>query len=265
MSIGWPQTFALDLDQVRRALALYAQPSRLGIAQVASGLGLGSPKVEGLNSWLKYLGLRCPRSGQLTPLGQLLWRADPSLRDEATLCVLHYVLVSNPEATVWYEAINHFLPARDSFSAEDLKGHFDQPQFAENSAKQLKSDRGLFLSTYTGTERRALQSLGLLETRGSGYVVQPIQDVPALVLGYCLYDRRGRLNHETTTEIRRLLHEAGSPGIILRMPEVALRRGLAELESAGLVSIARIADIDGVAYISQASPLELLEQYYQSR
>ena len=51
----------------------------------------------------------------------------------------------------------------------------------------------------------------------------------------------------------------------MRMPEEALRRGLAVLESAGLVSIIRIADIDGVAYVSQASPLQLLEQHYQSR
>jgi hypothetical protein len=265
VSIGWPQTFALDLDQVRRALGLYAQPSRLSIAQVASELGLGGPKVESLNSWLKYLGLRDPRSKQLTPLGQLMWQADPSLRDQATLCILHYVLVSNPEATVWYEGINNFLPGRDSFSAEDLKNHFDNPRFTESSVKQLTSDRGLFLSTYTGTERRALQALGLLEARDSRYLVQPIQDIPALVLGYCLYDRRSRHNDETTTEIRRLLHEAGSPGIVMRMPEEALRRGLAVLESAGLVSIIRIADIDGVAYVSQASPLQLLEQHYQSR
>jgi hypothetical protein len=265
VSIGWPQTFALDLDQVRRALALYTQPSRLSVAQVASELGLGGPKVEGLNSWLKYLGLRDPRSGRLTPLGQLIWKADPSLRDQATLCILHYVLVSNPEATVWYEGINHFLPGRDSFSAEDLKNHFDNPRFAESSVKQLTSDRGLFLSTYTGAERRALQALGLLEANDSRYLVQPIQDIPALVLGYCLYDRRSRHNDETTTEIRRLLHESGSPGIVMRMPEEALRRGLAVLESAGLVSIIRIADIDGVAYVSQASPLQLLEQHYQSR
>jgi hypothetical protein len=265
MNIGWPRTFGLDLDLIRRALPFYASYPNAGRTETEGQLGIGGQKVQGLNSWLKYLGLRDSRTGQLSPLAQLLWRVDPSLTDRATLCVLHYVLVSNPEATVWYEIVNHFLPGRDSFSTEDLKSHFDQPQFAESSAKQLTSDRGLFLSTYTGTERRALQALDLFETRGSDYIVQPIQDVPALVLGYCLYDRRSHHNHETTTEIRRLLHEAGSPGILMRMPEEALRRGLAVLESAGLVSIIRIADIDGVAYVSQASPLQLLEQHYQSR
>ncbi len=265
MNIGWPRTFGLDLDLTRRALQFYMNYPDAGRNETETQLGIGGQKVQGLNSWLKYLGLRDLHTGRLSFLGQLLWRADPSLTDRATSCVLHYVLVSNPEATVWYEAINHFLPGRDSFSAEDLKSHFDQPQFAESRPKQLTSDRGLFLSTYTGTERRALQALGLLEARASRYLVQPIQDVPALVLGYCLYDRRRHHNNETTTEIRRLLHEVGSPGIIMRMSEEALRRGLAELESLGLVSIARIADIDGVAYVGHASPLELLEQYYQAK
>lgn len=265
MNIGWPRTFGLDLDLARRALSFYADYPSAGRIEAETALGIGGQKVQGLNSWLKYLGLRDPLNGRISPLGELLWRADPGLTDRATLCVLHYVLVSNPEATVWYEAINRFLPGRDSFSPEDLKTHFDQPQFTESSPKQLTSDRGLFLSTYTGTERRAFQALGLLETRGSGYVVRQIHDVSPLVLGYCLYDRRSRHNLETTTEIRRLLREAGSPGITMRMPEEALRRGLAELESVGLVSIARIADIDGVAYVGHASPLEVLEQYYRSR
>ncbi len=265
MNVGWPRTFGLDLDLTRRALQFFAGYPNAGRRETETQLGIGGQKVQGLNSWLKYLGLRDPHTGRLSSLGQLLWRADPSLTDRATLWVLHYVLVSNPEATVWYEAINHFLPERDSFSPEDLKAYFDQPQFAESSPKQLTSDRGLFLGTYTGKERRAFQALGLLEARGTGYVVRQIQDVPAPVLGYCLYDRRSRHNLETTTEIRRLLHETGSPGITMRIPEEALRRGLAELESLGLVSIARIADIDGVAYVGHASPLEILEQYYRSR
>jgi hypothetical protein len=265
MSIGWPQTFGLNLDQVRRLLAAYGEKPRLRVADAALELGLGGPKIEGLNSWLKYLGLRDPTGGQLTPLGQLLLHADPDLVDRTTLWVLHYNLVTNSEATVWFEAINHFLPGRDFFTAEDLRAYFDRPQFEGSSPKQLKSDRGLFLSTYAGTERRALQAIGLLQRSDSGYAVHSIREVPALALGYCLYERRACYGNETTTEMRRLLNEEGSPGVVFRMTEDALRRCLAELESVGLLMVARVADIDGVSYATHISPLNLLQRYYEAR
>lgn len=262
MNIGWPRTFGLDLDLVRRALPFYSDYPNAERSESESHLGLGGQKVQGLNSWLKYLGLRNPSTRKLTPLGQLLLRADPSLTDPTTLRVLHYILVTNLDATVWFEAINHFLPSRYFFTAEDLRAYFDRPEFANSSPKQLKSDRGLFLSTYTGSERRALQALGLLQPRERGYAALPVRDVPALALGYCLYDRRARYGNETTTEIRRLLHEDGGPGIVFRMSEDALRRGLSELESAGLLSVVRIADIDGVVYVSDLRSLDLLTRYY---
>jgi hypothetical protein len=263
MNIGWPRTFGLDLDLVRRALPFYHQYPNAGRIEVETHLGIGGQKVQGLNSWLKYLQLRNSRTGDLLPLGILLLQADPDLSDRATLCVLHYILVSNPEATVWYEAVNHFLPGREFFTADNLRVYFEQAGFGGNSFKQLTSDRGLFLSTYTGQERRALQDLNLLRLDGNGYSVRSVSDVPPFALGYCLYDRRSQHNNETTTEIRRLLNEERSPGVIFGMPEEALRQALASLESAGLISVIRVADIDGIAFAHNLNPLALLERHFE--
>lgn len=265
MNIGWPRTFGLDLDLIRRALPFYARQPKAGRAEAEAQLGIGGQKVQGLNSWLKYLSLRDSVDGTLTPLGQLILDWDPDLEDRGTLCTLHYVLVSNHEATVWFESINHFLRGRDSFTADDLKTFFEGPDFAGTSLKQMKSDRGLFLSTYAGQDRRALQNLGLLQKTDGGYAIRPVRDVPPLALGYCLYDRRSQYHEETTTDIRRLLHEDGSPGTIFRMPDEVLRRGLAEIESTGLLSVTRIADIDGVAYTGNVAALDLLKRHYQFR
>jgi hypothetical protein len=265
MSIGWPQTFALDLDLACKALAVYAEEPNASIQAVSSRLGIGGPKVEGLNAWLKYLGLRDPKARKLTPIGLFFYRADPDLSDLGTLCVLHYLLVSNPDATVWYEAVNYFLADRSSFTRDDLKGYFESTNIGEHSPKQLRSDLGLFISTYTDSDRRAFQPLGFLKVRDEEWVAQPISDVPSLVLGFCLFHRLEQGLRESTTSMLRLLLEEGGPGRVFRLSEEVLRQKLAELESAGLLSVVRIADIDGVSYAFNGSPLDLLEQYFYSR
>lgn len=265
MSIGWAQTFALDLDQASKALAVYAEEPGASIQAVSSHLGIGGPKVEGLNSWLKYLGLRNPKTRELTPLGLSFYRMDPDLSDLGTLCVLHYLLVSNPDAMVWYEAVNHFLAERSSFTRGDLRGYFDSTGIGAHSPKQLRMDLGLFISTYTDGHRRAFQPLGFLRSRNEEWVVQPISDVPSLVLAFCLFHRLERGLRESTTSMSRLLQEEGGPGRVFRLSEGDLRQKLTELESAGLLSVVRIADIDGISYAFNGSPLDLLERYFNSR
>ncbi len=264
MSVGWPQTFALDLEQVRKALAIYALDPATSIQTQSSQLGMGVPKVESLNAWLKYLGLRDPRARQLTPLAELLLRRDPSLTDFGTLCVLHYVLVSNPEATVWYEAVNHFLAQHASFTREVLLAHFQAGGIGQHTPKQLKSDLGLLVQTYTDPNRRALQPLGFFRLEGELIVAESVTALPPLVLGYCLFRRLETGFTESTTAIARLLQEDGCPGWVFRLHSGDLRQKLAELESAGYIAVARMADIDGISYAFQGASLQLLEAYFTS-
>jgi hypothetical protein len=265
MSVGWPQTFALDLDQVRKALALYAGEPKASVRTVGARLGIGGPKVAGLNSWLKYLGLRDPRAHELTTLGKLLHISDPNLSDLGTLSVLHYVLCSNPDATIWYQTVNHFMLKQSAFTREELAQYFEIKGIGENSAKQLKSDLGLFLSTYTSGDRRALDALGFLRVKSHLIVVETISNLHPLVLGFALFHRLESGLRETTTSMVRLMREEGGPGTIFRLSEDDLRQKLHLLESKGFLSVVRVADIDGISYASGSSALSLLEDYYRMR
>lgn len=263
MSIGWPQTFGLDLDQVRKALVVYEAEPGATTQTVGQRLGIGKPKVEGLNAWLKYLRLRDPRGRTLTPLGFLIRRADPEISRKATLCVLHYVLTSNAEATVWYEAINHFLPSHSSFSREDLNSYYESRGIGQHSPRHLKTDIGLFLSTYTGHDRRAFQSLGLLQVRDGSYLVGPPSDLDPLIVGFCLFYRLETGFRESTTSVSRLMSEDRTPGVVFHLTESQLRQKLATLESVGFISATKIADIDGITYTWSGTAISLLEQYYE--
>lgn len=263
MSVGWAQTFALDLDQARKALALYANDPGASLQTVSSQLGIGVPKVDGVNAWLKYLGLRDPKTRRLTALGELLYRFDPGLQDVGTLCALHYLLVSNSDAMVWYETVNHFLAQHTSFTRELLQEHFQASGISQRTPKQLKSDIGLFIQTYTDNNRRALQALGFLRLQGELIVVEGVPAVQPLVLGFCLYHRLEHGFRESTTSISRLLQEEGRPGLVFRIHSDDLRQKLAALESAGYIAVVRMADIDGISYAFHGSALDLLESYFR--
>jgi len=264
MSVGWPQTFSLDLDQAQKALTLYAHEPGASIQTVSSQLGIGGPKVEGLNAWLKYLGLRDPKTRKLTPLGNLLYRRDPSLADRGTHCVLHYHLVSNPEATVWYETVNHFLAQRSSFTRNDLQSYFQESGIGQNSPKQLKSDFRLLINTYADNSRRAFNDLGFFTLQEDAIIVRPIVDVHPFILGYCLFHRLESGLRESTTSIKRLLEEDGRPGLVFRFHEDDLREKLSTLESAGYISVVRIADINGISYAVNEPALDCLEHYFEN-
>ena len=265
MSVGWPQTFALNLELVSRALAFYAERPHASVSEVSAFLGIGAPKVEGLNAWLKHLGLRESKTRVVTPVGLVLHHFDPSLSDVGSLCALHYLLVSNTDATVWYEIVNNFLDRRSAFLRDDLRSYFETAGVGQHTLKQLASDLGLFISTYTGDNRRALQDLHFLEVQGNLMMAKPVNDVPPLILAFCLFHRLNCRSRESTTSISRLLREEAGPGLVFRLSEQDLRQKLAALESLGIIVVTQVADIDGISYIFERPAVELLEWYFRGR
>lgn len=263
MSIGWSETFALDLDLVQKALALNAEEPTVSNTRAAKVLGVGKPKVRGVNSWMKYLGLRNPRERILTPLGELVYENDTYLTDGGTHCVLHYQLVSNADAEVWYETVNRFLGGRRSFTRQGLKEHFIRSGITDDN-KHLISDIGILIRMYTDDHRRALQDLGFLQRDADSIRVGSVREVPPLVLGYCLYEFRERGPQESTTSVTRLMEESGRPGRAFSLDEETLRERLTRLEGEGYVIVVRSADIDGISYTYDGSALDILRVYYGS-
>jgi hypothetical protein len=261
MSIGWSETFALDLDLVQKALALNREEPSASNTRAAEVLGIGKPKVRGVNAWMKYLGLRDSHQRTLTPLGELLHQYDTYLTDSGTHCVLHYQLVSNAQAAVWCETVNNFFRERRKFTRQELKEHFISSGISEDS-KHLASDIGIFIRMYTDDHRRALQDLGFLRRDLDSVRVGSVIGVPPLVLGYCLYEFLERGLEESTTSVSRLVEESGRLGRAFSLKEDTLRERLAGLEAEGYITVVRSADIDGISYIYDGKALDILRAYY---
>lgn len=262
MSIGISQTFPMDFDLIARLLAFYGAQPRSSYAEISRGVGLNKRKIEGLNSLMKYLGIQDGRS--LTQLGSLILRYDKYLQDIGTLCVMHYLLSSNPKAEIWFFASNQFVPHHREFTSQEFRSEIDYADIGSGNTR-LKGDIGLFLNAYVSDEYQALQKTNYLKVHENIYQTYPVDRLPPLVLGYLLYYHRMQHAKTSTFAIDSLLSDDGNVGKVFLLSKEALLRKLRVLEAKGIIGINQIADLDNVTFTDIKEPLNLLENYYQGQ
>ncbi len=260
MSIGFSQTFRLDLDLLSRILSEYVGNPEISPGDLGVRIGIGRRKVDGMNGWLKLLRLRDPQERRLTDLGSLIANQDPRMQDLGTAALLHYLIASNEDADVWFGFFNNFATPFLPFSRNDLQRHFENQGV---TSSRLGSDISNLLKMYVDSDVRALTGLSVLEYRDSEYVRLPAHMVPYEILAFGLFDYLATSHAEPTTSILRLLTEPGRVGKIFGFQEKKLRAGLEEVENAGWITIVHGADIDGISYSYSAAPLDLISAYYE--
>jgi hypothetical protein len=76
-------------------------PSILRSDEAIAELGVGKNMVESIGYWMRAFQLVEPDSSKPTEIGSKLFSArgyDPYLEDEATIWLLHWLLVTNPQS-----------------------------------------------------------------------------------------------------------------------------------------------------------------------
>lgn len=265
MAIGISKTFPMDLRLISRLLQLYDEQPGVKPDQVGKAVGLNRQKVDGLNKLMGYLGLQQGR--RLTPLGKLILENDQYLQDLGTLCIFHYLLSANSSAEVWYFASNQFVPNHLQFTRHEFIQAIDRSGLGYGNTR-LRADESLFLNAYTSEEYHALQKLEYLtklESRDAKYRAKAIESVPALVLGFALYDRRASGMQTQTISISSLMRLDGQVGKIFLLRREQLLLKLRQLEARGVLGITQIANLDNVTFTQMNEPLALLLDYYRER
>lgn len=266
MSIGIAKGFSLmNLSLISRLLQFYGENPKADYEEIGTVVGLNRPKIEGLNKLMGYLRLQ--RGRKLEELGQLIFKYDPNLKDIGTLCVFHYLLCGNRKAEVWYFASNKFIPQNMQFTKDEFNYAIERAGIGRNSLKHLGHDKSLFLSAYTTEDCHALQSLGYLKTEiGSDrFHAKMVDAVPALILGFALYDRRQQEGQVSTVSINDLLSQDGQIGRVFLLSRKHLMAKLRQIEARGVIGISQFADLDNVTFRSMYDPLSLLEKYYSEQ
>jgi len=184
-----------------------------------------------------------------------------------TLCVFHYLLCSNRDAQVWYYASSQFVPYHRRFTRDEFGQAIDEAGIGRGNTR-LRADQSLFLNAYTSRDYQALQSLEYLtrlEGRDEHYRAAAIERVPALVLGFALYDRRAAGVQTQTISINNLLILDGQAGKVFLLRREPLLDKLRQLEARGVLGITQVANLDNATFTQVDEPLSLLAEYYRER
>lgn len=291
VAFGRHQTFAVRYGWLSKGFqAIKRDPNILRSDEAIAELGVGKNMVESIGYWLRAFQLVETDSSKPTALGEMLFSTykgcDPYLEDEATVWLLHWLLVTNPEqATAWYWFFNRyhkpeFTSAELATALADFVG--DQVKDIKRpAASTLKSDAALLPRMYTQSKvnrntpiEEALDSplslLGLIHqmTGERGYQSKPAArpSLPMGILGYAITELFQSKNTEILP-VEDLMYSRDNypaPGAVFRLTEIDLLTKLEKLVEyiPGAFQINETAGIHQLFQLQAIEPIEFLERHY---
>ncbi len=291
------QTFAFRYGWLEKGVRGFIDDHNLFTREDALvSLGVGKNMVESIRHWCNVTRLieenteRKKASGPLLRVSEIGRRLldqdgwDPFLDDDASLWLIHWLLVTNPSiGTTWQIAFSFYQ--RPDFTKRELGDHI--AAFAEKHGvvvkdSSLSRDIDCFVRTYTPARTSSklstveetfdcpLQELNLIQSSLDGelyrFSVGAKPTLPSAIFGFALVQyfetaRSGR----NTMSVQECLYGSGSPGQVFKLDENTLISHIEELEkitrgklaldeTAGLKQIYRRQDVDA---------MKLLEGYYR--
>ncbi len=118
-------------------------------------LGVGKNMVSSIKFWLRAFGFYNLYKNELEGLSHDILNDngfDPFLEDDATLYLLHYLLIKNVKtSSIYYLAFTKLSKEKLEFSTENLLSFIERKCLKENvdfNEKTLKNDINVFLKNY---------------------------------------------------------------------------------------------------------------------
>lgn len=291
-SFGRHETFALRYSWLTKGFQAFKRnPAIFSSDEATIDLGVGKNMVHAIKYWLcATTMLKDSTDGLIaTELGEALlaekdgW--DPYLEDEATIWLLHWLLVSNAElATAWYWFFNCFhRPEFTSEEAADALDYFVKNKLSgKHSEKTVRQEIALILRMYSPPKLSAkadiedgldapLSALKLVAATESTHLYRSASAVrphlPISVIGYAINEifNRNRSNMVSINELMYSQKHGVALGGVFRLTEKALLAKLENLvaaypqnfqlnETAGIHQLAKIGD--------DMASLDFLRHYY---
>ena len=293
MAFGRHETFALRYGWLSKGFnAILQSPKGAKVFEDDDAtviLGVGKNMVTSMKYWLRACGMTDATSGVPTGLGLALLREDgfdPFLEDEATVWLLHWLLVTNTGlATSWYWFFNRFHKAE--FTGQELATalvDFVNDQVIAKkkpAATTIKNDAGLITRMYTqskGNTRTPIEdaldspfALLKLVTQSSGgrsFQSRPMArpELPVGILGYAIC-QLAEAKATTVIPIEDLMYsrdEYVAPGSVFRLTEAGLIAKIEELTTymPGAFEIRDTAGQHQLYLSKKIDPMDLIEKHY---
>lgn len=259
-------------------------------------LGVGKNMVESIRHWCQVTQLVKPDGRtkesatlrlKLTDIARRLlleggW--DPFLEDDASLWLIHWLLVSNPEVgTAWQILFSTFH--RPDFTKRELVHFFSS--FAEKESLKvtdtvLARDVDCLVRTYAvapnGKKQTSpeetfdcpLLQLNLIQPSPDGemyrFAIGPKPSLPSAIFAYALhqYFDRARAGRNTMS-VQECLYGPSSPGQAFKLDENSLIEYVEEMEdeTRGAVLLDETAGLKQIYRRQAFDPMRVLNDYYQ--
>lgn len=289
------QTFVFRYGWLEKGVrGVHECPSLFSQKDALVRLGVGKNMVSSIRYWCEATqliqadrgaGVKDRSRMKVSEIGQRLlldngW--DPFLEDDASLWLIHWLLISNPIAvTPWQLVFSRFH--RPDFTRRELIAFISS--IAERQAHSVSSivitrDVDCFIRCYATNPKEMptpgegydcpLLQLDLMRPSPGGdlyrFAIGPKPSLPPAIFAFALTEYFSRVAGTTNTlSIQKCLYGEGSPGQVFKLDENSLIGYVEELEerteralildeTAGLKQIYRRRSVDSFA---------VLDEYYQ--
>jgi hypothetical protein len=210
---------------------------------------------------------------------------DRYLEDEATLWLLHYLLVTNPDwATTAYYAFNELsgMEFTRAGMEQTLIGIAEQLNGVRASPNTVRRDVNVFIQTYAGSSRAShsavedyldcpLTDLGLIYEEPSKKVYAfsrgPKGSLPDAVLFYAITEYAQHKGEQRSFTFDELAYQPFSPGRVFKLDEPALAERLERIGrlTSGAWQLTETAGYRQLVVTAEVDALEILDDYYAQR
>ena len=291
------QTFAFRYGWLEKGVRGVAEsPDLFARDEAMMLLGVGKNMVESIRHWCQVTQLVQPAPGpgrdtasnlQATKLGRHLlgergW--DPYLEDDASLWLIHWLLVTNPTtATTWQ--LTFSLYNRPDFSRRELIAFvldFASRRAIKVAESVVARDIDCLLRTYVpsaAAKKRAvvedsfdcpLQQLRLIQPSLDGelyrFAIGFKPSLPPAVFAFALHEQFERRQARTESmSIQECLYAEGSPGQAFKLDEDSLIGYVEDLEDelGGSIVLDETAGLKQIFRREVYDPLKVLHHHYR--
>ncbi|GAW87554.1 conserved hypothetical protein [Bathymodiolus platifrons methanotrophic gill symbiont] len=293
-AFGRHETFALRYSWLTKGFQAFTKNPDIFSSDAATvELGVGKNMVNAIKYWLLATKMlkRVDNGYQTTAIGEAIFSEngfDPYLEDEATLWLIHWLLVTNSEsATAWYWFFNHYHKAEfNSDEAGFALADFVKNKLAgKHSERTVKQEVVLILRMYAQSRSQSktalddlldspLASLKLINyiPATKNYQSLPVErpQLAVDIIGFAVNEilNQHQVNQLPIEELMYRHQQSVALGAVFRLTETALLAKL-ELLVAKYPNDYRIDEIAGIHQFSRLNkniePLQLLKNHYTDK
>jgi len=281
-SFSGHETFHCRQFWLKKGYDFVKQQGQFADGEAVAALGVGRNMVIAIQFWLKSFGL-IDDTLQTTPIADTLFAdqgKDPYLENIGTLWLLHYLLVTTKQASIYSLVFNEFRKERIEFTKEQLTNFLERKgkESEQNiSRRSLQRDVDVFVKNYLRPMSKAgnveddfsavlldldlLQGLDRTDSAGNLYKIESYDrsDLPAEILLYCLLHQEAG----NSISLDSLLVKEDGIGLIFALTRGALQQKINEITTKFPgVTFTDDAGIREIQFIERPAPQAILEKYY---